>query len=34
MEYLAVIARDKLDMMQSGETIYRLDRTEKDGAKK
>jgi len=33
MEYLAVIARDKLDMMQSGETIYRIDR-EKDGAKK
>lgn len=34
MEYLAVIARDKLDMMQSGETIYRIDRLDKDGQKK
>lgn len=31
MEYLAVIARDKLDMMHSGETIYRI---EKDGVKR
>ncbi len=32
-EYAGLIARDKLDLMKEGETIYRLDSTKLDPAK-
>jgi cell division protein FtsB len=32
-EYAGLIARDKLDLMKEGETIYRLDATKIDPAK-
>jgi cell division protein FtsB len=32
-EYAGLIARDKLDLMKEGETIYRLDSTKIDAAK-
>jgi cell division protein FtsB len=32
-EYLGLVARDRLDLMKEGETIYRLDPPKQDKAK-